>query len=275
MAESKDCHVIVEIPVDEEHRQKFSSAITTITAIQNHPLMEISKSPGHLLLLKLWQREEDLSGRRIAARETRMDTIRREIFQICCFFFIFHALFFTILFTSVSEDHNDGNVVCRKWWIPSVLSVCTSFCVVFLVQVKLYRFWKVSRQLQRERGDGRAVTRCISELRMKGASFDLSKEPLIGKKMKSSSVEIKWKPLTWLSQEYIEHTPHFPVQTMKLELSGLKRNPKNKTWQEQIGPLVRHHGMEQGNSGLARGKKAAQCIYEASAFTQGSGNSRR
>lgn len=58
----------------------------------------------------------------------------------------------------------------------------------------------MSRQLQRERGDGRAVTRCISELRMKGASFDLSKEPLIGKKMKSSSVEIKWKPLTWLSQ---------------------------------------------------------------------------
>ncbi|KAJ8542792.1 hypothetical protein K7X08_005315 [Anisodus acutangulus] len=53
--------------------------------------------------------------------------------------------------------------------------------------VKLYRFWKVSRQLQRERRDGRALTRCISELRMKGASFDLSKEPQIGKKMKSSS----------------------------------------------------------------------------------------
>lgn len=200
MAESKDCHVIVEIPVDEEHQLKLSSAITTITAIQNHPLMEISKSPGHLLLLKLWQREEDLSGRRIAAKETRMDSIRREIFQICCFFFIFHALFFTILFTSVSEDHLDGNVVCQKWWIPLILSVCTSFCIVFLVQVKLYRFWKVSRQLQRERGDGRALTRCISELRMKGASFDLSKEPQIGKKMKSSSVEIKWKPLTWLSQ---------------------------------------------------------------------------
>lgn len=201
MAESKDCHVIVEIPVDEEHQQKLSSAITAITAIQNHPLTEISKSPGHLLLLKLWQREEDLSGRRIAAREARMDSIRREIFQICCFFFIFHALFFTILFTSVSENHGgDDNVVCHKWWIPSVLSVCTSFCIVFLVQVKLYRFWKVSRQLQRERGDGRAVMRCISELRMKGASFDLSKEPQIGKKMKSSSVEIKWKPITWLSQ---------------------------------------------------------------------------
>ncbi|XP_009623641.1 uncharacterized protein LOC107784600 [Nicotiana tabacum] len=194
MAETKECHVIVEIPVDEEHQNKL------VCAIQHHPLTEISKSPGHLLLLKLWQREEDLSGRRIAAKETRMDSIRREIFQLCCFFFIFHALFFTILFTSISEDNHHNNVACHKWWIPSVVSVCTSFFIVFLVQLKLYRFWKVSKQLQRERGDGRALTRCIQELRMKGASFDLSKEPQIGNKMKSSSVEIKWKPLTWLSQ---------------------------------------------------------------------------
>ncbi|GAU13462.1 hypothetical protein TSUD_127590 [Trifolium subterraneum] len=61
--------------------------------------------------------------------------------------------------------------------------------------VKLIRYWKVWEQLQRERNDSRGVCRCIQELRMKGASFDLSKElPLNGKKMmKSSSVEIKWK----------------------------------------------------------------------------------
>ncbi|KAJ6724065.1 hypothetical protein OIU85_022039 [Salix viminalis] len=63
--------------------------------------------------------------------------------------------------------------------------------------VKICRFWKVSRQLQRERNDNRALTRCIQELRMEGASFDLSKEPLGGKRMKRSSVELKWKPLTW------------------------------------------------------------------------------
>nr|TKR90071.1 uncharacterized protein D5086_0000237190 [Populus alba] len=193
MAEMKDSH-IVEIPVDEEHQQKLICAMNTITAIQNHPLAEISKSPGHLLLLKLWQREEDLFGRRIALKESRMDSIKREIFQLCCFFLVFHGFFLTIVFTSSidSKEHS-----CKNWWIPSLVSVCTSLVFVFLVQVKVCRYWKVWRQLQREKNDNRALTRCIQELRMKGASFDLSKEPLSGKKMKSSSVEIKWKPLTW------------------------------------------------------------------------------
>ncbi|KAJ0102429.1 hypothetical protein Patl1_03710 [Pistacia atlantica] len=169
MAQTKDAHV-VEIPVDEEHQNKALYCMKTITAIQHHPLTEISQSPGHLLLLKLWQRDEDLFGRRIALKESRMDSIRREMFQLCCFFLLFHGLFLTMLFTS---------------------------------SVKLYRYWKAWRQLQRERGDNRALTRCIQELRMKGASFDLSKEPQSGKRMKSSSVEIKWKPLTWCSQNFI------------------------------------------------------------------------
>ncbi|KAK8579028.1 hypothetical protein V6N13_142263 [Hibiscus sabdariffa] len=191
-----DTH-IVEIPVDEEHHRKLSSALATITAsaIQNHPLMEISGSPGHLLLLKLWQREEDLFGRRIALRESRLDSIKREIFQLCCFFVIFHGLFFNILFASSEDGH-----ICGKWWVPSTVSVWTSLVYVLLVQVKLCRYWKVRKQVQRERNDNRALTRCIQELRMKGGSFDLSKEPHIGKRMKSSSVEIKWKPLTWWSQ---------------------------------------------------------------------------
>ncbi|KAL9444806.1 hypothetical protein AB3S75_017900 [Citrus x aurantiifolia] len=197
MAEMKDAHV-VEIPVDEEHQQKVLCCMNTTTAIQHHPLMEISQSPGHLLLLKLWQREEDLFGRRISLKESRMDSIKREIFQLCCFFLVFHGFFLTLLFTSsVSPKYEH---TCRKWWIPSILSLSTSLVFVFLVQFKLYRYWKVCRQLQREKNDNRALTRCIQELRMKGASFDLSKEPLSGKRMKSSSVEIKWKPLTWCSQ---------------------------------------------------------------------------
>ncbi|CAA3005208.1 Hypothetical predicted protein [Olea europaea subsp. europaea] len=148
MAEIKDAH-IVEIPVDKEHQQKVICAMNAISAIQQDPLTEISQSPGHFLLLKLWQREDDIFGRRIAMKEKRMDSIRREIFQLCCFFFIFHGIFLT---------------------------------------VKLYRYWKVDRQLQRERADGRALTRCIQELRMKGESFDLSTEPQIGKRMKSSSI---------------------------------------------------------------------------------------
>ncbi|KAI4307794.1 hypothetical protein L6164_030938 [Bauhinia variegata] len=200
MAEMKDAH-IVEIPVDEEHQQKILSAITNITeAIEDHPLTEISESPGHLLLLKLWQREEDLFSRRIVQRESRMDSIRREIFQLCSFFFIFHGFFLTLLFTSSVNSEDNA---CKKWWIPSLVSLSTSLVFAFLVQVKLHGYWKVSRQLQREKNDNRALTRCIQELRMKGASFDLSKEPQSGKRMKSSSVEIKWKPLTWCSQNLL------------------------------------------------------------------------
>ncbi|XP_062079152.1 uncharacterized protein LOC133783515 [Humulus lupulus] len=202
MAETKHTH-IVEIPVDEEHLQKSSSTnmVSLSSAIQHHPLMEISNSPGHLLLLKLWQREEDLYGRRMARKETRLDSIKGEIFQLCCSFLLFQGFFLTLLFTSsVRSDHV---LVCKKWWIPSLVSVSTSAVFVFLVQVKLYRLWKVWNQLQRERNDNRAVSRCIQELRMKGSSFDLSKEPLScggGKRMKSSSVEIKWKPVTWCCQ---------------------------------------------------------------------------
>ncbi|KAI8009579.1 hypothetical protein LOK49_LG06G00191 [Camellia lanceoleosa] len=197
MTNSKDTHV-VEIPIDEEHQHH-----KLISTIKNHPLMEISHSPGHLLLLKLLQREEHLSARRITIKETRKDTIGREIFQLCFFFFIFHSLFSIILFTSTTKNQNDYKSLCEKWWVPSILSVSVSIVVIFLVQIKLWRYWKVERELQRERSDGRAVTRWIQEMRMKGASFDLSKERQSGKRMKSSSVEIKWKPITWFSQNLI------------------------------------------------------------------------
>ncbi|THF98083.1 hypothetical protein TEA_027091 [Camellia sinensis var. sinensis] len=198
MADSKDAHIVVEIPVDEEHQQKL-----TFSAMQNHPLSEISQSPGHLLLLKLWQREEDLFGRRIAMKEIRLDSIKTETTQLCFFFFIFHAFFSTILFTSSINNNNpeqDRNLVCHSWWIPSILSLFTSIVLIFLVQMRLCRYWKVWRELQREKESNRAVGRCVQELRMKGASFDLDKEPQSGKRMKSSSVEIKWKPLTWCSR---------------------------------------------------------------------------
>ncbi|KAI3769099.1 hypothetical protein L6452_00196 [Arctium lappa] len=205
MAESKaDHHHLIEIPVDGEHQKQIISAIAAISAIQDHPLTEISESPGHLLLLKLWQREEDLSGRRIAGKESRLDTLRREIFQLCLFFFTFHGLFLTILFTSSSSSSlSSRNDLCRKWWIPMMTSL--SFCVVMvlLVQRKLFGYWKVYGQIQREKSDNRSLMRCIQELRMKGVSFDLSKEPGNGKKMKSSSVEIKWKPITWCSRYFV------------------------------------------------------------------------
>jgi hypothetical protein len=214
MAETNNTHHIVEIPVDQEHdhqnhqnNNKVLSCSNMFEAIDDHPLTEISESPGHLLLLKLWQREENLFAKRISRKETRMDSIKSELFQLSSFFFIFHGFFLTLLFTSWAKAQKAqmGDVVvgvCKNWWIPSMVSVLTSLVFVFLVQVKLIRYWKVWEQLQRERNDSRGVCRCIQELRMKGASFDLSKElPLNGKRaMKSSSVEIKWKVITWFNR---------------------------------------------------------------------------
>ncbi|XP_074308147.1 uncharacterized protein LOC141643025 [Silene latifolia] len=201
MGETKGSHShIVEIPVEQENTE--NNVLTISSAIQQHPMMEISQSPGHFLLLKLWQRDEDLFARRITMKETRLDSIKQEIFQLCCIFFLFHGFFSTILFiSSVNHAENEEHMKCRKWWIPSLLSIMTSMVVALLVQVKLYKYWKVACRLKREAGDNRALTRCTQELRMKGASFDLSKEPQINsKRMKSSSVEIKWKPVTWCCQ---------------------------------------------------------------------------
>ncbi|KAK7289623.1 hypothetical protein RIF29_03409 [Crotalaria pallida] len=181
-----------------------------VEAIEDHPLTEISESPGHLLLLKLWQREENLFAQHIASKETRLYSIKSELFQLCSFFAIFHGFFLILLFTSWANAPanntkyiaNNNMSACKKWWIPSSVSLLTSLVFVVLGHVKVARYWKVWEQLQGEKSDSRAVARCIQELRMKGASFDLSKEPQCGggkkkKGMKSSSVEIKWGPVTW------------------------------------------------------------------------------
>ncbi|XP_031492551.1 uncharacterized protein LOC116259076 [Nymphaea colorata] len=195
MAETKDAHVVVISTGDEDHLQE------TLISSAHHPLQEISESPGHLLLLKLWQREEDLFARRITTKETRIDNIRREVFQLCCFFFAFHGFFLTLLFVS-SNNFNENS--CRKWWVPCFLYLVTSVVMILCVQYKVYRYMKMSARLQKERGDSRALSRCIQELRMKGASFDLSKEPLSNvRRIKSSSVEVKLTPLRWCSQNLV------------------------------------------------------------------------
>lgn len=222
MTESRDAHV-VEIPTnveDQNDRQEpqqqdadggplaVQPTSAAVSAMQHHPLTEISQSPGHLLLLKLWQREEDLFGRHIGAVETRLEETKREVFRLCCVFFAFHGLFLTLLFaSSVGGRRKSGEgVACRDWWVPCCLSLLTSLVLVCAVQVRLWGFWEAAGRLQRERGGARALARCVQELRMKGASFDLSREPAQGacRRMKSASVEVRWKrPLRWCRRHLV------------------------------------------------------------------------
>ncbi|KAK1293119.1 hypothetical protein QJS10_CPB17g00327 [Acorus calamus] len=182
MAEPQETHII-EIPSAEPK-------------LDHHPLKEISESPGHLLLLKLWQREEDLRSLRIGHTETHLDSLKREVFRLCSAFLAFHAVHLTLLFAFSTHP---GRPTCPKWWVPSSASLSASAVVVWSVQARVRAFWRASRGLQRERCDARALTRCVQELRMKGRSFDLSKEPALGsKRLKCSSGEGRWtRPIGW------------------------------------------------------------------------------
>ncbi|PKA51221.1 hypothetical protein AXF42_Ash010661 [Apostasia shenzhenica] len=188
---------------DDRCHQHHQPQQTLFAAMQHHPLTEISSSPGHLLLLKLWQREEGVLAGRIGAKETRLDAIKREAFKLCSLFFFFYGLFLTILFTS-SLGQSEERRACRGWWVPACLSLVTSVVLISSVQLTICTYWRVQGQLQRERGEGRSLARCVQELRMKGASFDLSKEPQILRRMQSSSVvQAKWKPLRWFSKNAV------------------------------------------------------------------------
>ncbi|WOK92016.1 hypothetical protein Cni_G00707 [Canna indica] len=198
MPGSHDAHVVLIPPTSTGHAAADDDH-PALAALQHHPLTQISESAGHLLLLKLWQREEDLHGRRAAAIESRMDAAKRAAFHLSCLFLSFHGLSLTLIFNASVA----GGGACRSWWLPSSLSLLTSLVVAGAVQAAVRAYWALSRRLQRERGDGRALARCVQELRMKGDSFDLSKEPQTSKRMKSSSVEVKWRPLRWCSQNLV------------------------------------------------------------------------
>ncbi|XP_020266659.1 uncharacterized protein LOC109842164 [Asparagus officinalis] len=191
-------------PVDSEETGESPSQAQG--ALTSHPLTEISLSPGHLLLLKLFQRQESQISRAVNLKETRLDGLKRDAFHLSSLFFAFHALSLTLLFTSssVTGQAQTQMGACKNWWVPLCLSALTSLVLIIAVQFKVSMYWKVMRALQRERSDGRTLARTVQELRMKGSSFDLSKELQLGtKRMKSSSVDGGWRPVRWMKRNAV------------------------------------------------------------------------
>ncbi|XP_039126284.1 uncharacterized protein LOC120262263 isoform X2 [Dioscorea cayenensis subsp. rotundata] len=132
----------VEILMEPENHQESFFSSRTLTS-----LAEISRSPGHNLLLQLWQRDEHLSGYRVAVRELQLENFKREM--------------------------------------------------------RLFGVQRVKKLLKTDKGSDRALTMCVQELRLKGASFDLSMEPLNVSSMKSTSVAIQLRLLRWCSRNLI------------------------------------------------------------------------
>lgn len=212
-----DAHV-VEIPVSVDGGEAVRSDAAPGTPFLDkaaaaagggaHPLGEIAASAGHLLLLKLWQREEDRLGRRACALEARMDAARRDAFYLCAAFLAFHGLSLALLFaTSIAAAPASSDALaCRRWWAPSSLSLAASLALAAAVQFRVCVYWRAAARLRRERGDARALARAVQELRMKGAAFDLSKEPQYGvTRAKCASVEGTgaWGPLRWCQQNVV------------------------------------------------------------------------
>ncbi|KAE8786373.1 hypothetical protein D1007_39823 [Hordeum vulgare] len=198
-----DAHV-VEIPVTGDGAGAFPcKAAAAAAASGHHPLGEIADSGGHLLLLKLWQREESRLNRRACALEAVMDAARRDAFYLCAAFLALHGLSLALLFAASVAGGSSAALpsrACRRWWAPSSLSLAASLALAAAVQLRVCAYWRAARRLRRERGDARALARCVQELRLKGASFDLSKEPQCGvTRTNCASVEGAgaWGPLRW------------------------------------------------------------------------------
>jgi len=213
-----DAH-IVEIPVSVDGGEAEATGSLEKAAEEEaagtHPLGEIATSAGHLLLLKLWQREEDRLGRRACALEARMDAARRDAFYLCAAFLAFHGLSLAVLFaasvataatSAAAGGGRPASAACRRWWVPSSLSLAASLALAAAVQLRVCAYWRAAARLRRERGDARALARAVQELRMKGAAFDLSKEPQYRvTRAKCASVEGAgaWAPLRWCQQNVV------------------------------------------------------------------------
>ncbi|KAK1440114.1 hypothetical protein QVD17_05939 [Tagetes erecta] len=153
-----------------------------------HPLHEIAMTPTHKLLLKQWLKEEELILNRIALKETQIDSVRKELTHLYCFFFLFHSIYLVLLFSSASSSIGGS---CGRSWIPSICSLVCSLGLIWAVRYKIDTEAHLEKLLEREKEDGKLLGKCVEELKKKGLEFDLLKEVDALRRAKSLRVEVK------------------------------------------------------------------------------------
>ncbi|KAL8237672.1 hypothetical protein R6Q59_018753 [Mikania micrantha] len=169
-----------------------------------HPLHEIAMTPTHKLLLKQWLKEEELILNRIALKETQIDSVRKELTHLYCFFFLFHSISLILLFSSTSSSSSSSSYggSCNRSWIPSICSLLCSLGLVWAVRYKTDTESHLEKLLEREKEDGRLLGKCVEELKKKGLEFDLLKEVDVLRRAKSLRVEVKLVK-KWSSKEFV------------------------------------------------------------------------
>ncbi|CAL5341470.1 unnamed protein product [Camellia sinensis] len=165
-----------------------------------HPLHQIAETPTHKLLLKQWLKEEELILNRIALKETQIDSVRKEITQLYCFFFLFHSTALVLLFSASSRGPQGE--VCHRSWIPSLCSLLFSLGIVWAVRYKTDVETHLERLLEREKEDGNLLAKCVEELKKKGIEFDLLKEVDALRRAKSLRVEAK-AVRKWSARDFV------------------------------------------------------------------------
>ncbi|KAM7499120.1 hypothetical protein LguiA_023534 [Lonicera macranthoides] len=165
-----------------------------------HPLHQIAQTPTHKLLLKQWLKEEELILNRIALKETQIDSVRKEITQLYCFFFLFHSTALILLFSASSRGPLGGS--CHRSWIPSLCSLLCSLGIIWAVRYKTDVEGHLEKLLEREKEDGKLLGKCVEELKKKGVEFDLLKEVDALRRAKSLRVEAK-AVRKWSARDFV------------------------------------------------------------------------
>lgn len=183
-----------------DHQSNTSSS-SIMESKPLHPLHQIAETPTHKLLLKQWLKEEELILNRIALKETQIDSVRKEISQLYCFFFLFHSTALILLFSAASSTGRAPS--CRRSWIPSLCSLFCSLGIIWAVRYKTEVEGHLEKLLQREKEDGRLLAKCVEELKKKGIEFDLLKEVDALRRAKSLRVESSKAVRKWSSKDFV------------------------------------------------------------------------
>ncbi|XP_071699002.1 uncharacterized protein [Rutidosis leptorrhynchoides] len=184
----------------DECDNRHNTAIMEPLSKSLHPLHEIAVTPTHKLLLKQWLKEEELILNRIALKETQIDSVRKELTHLYCFFFLFHSISLILLFSSSSNSSLSGS--CNRSWIPSLCSLLCSLGLIWAVRYKTDTESHLEKLLEREKEDGKLLGKCVEELKKKGLEFDLLKEVDALRRAKSLRVESK-AVKKWSSRDFV------------------------------------------------------------------------
>ncbi|KAK4341751.1 hypothetical protein RND71_037567 [Anisodus tanguticus] len=151
-----------------------------------HPLNQIAETPTHKLLLKQWLKEEELILNRIATKETQIDSVRNEITQLYCIFFLFHSISLMLLFSASSKSG-----LCHRSWIPSLCSLLCFMGIIWAVRYKTDTESHLEKLLEREKEDVKLLAKCVEELKRKGLEFDLKEVDALRRAKSLTVVEAK------------------------------------------------------------------------------------